>query len=67
MQLTLNVGFALAADIGSYDEERIYATRNPALIRIAAVLSLAFIPVQLYLRAITYSVWKFMHDHDRFE
>uniref|UniRef100_A0A914HUP8 Uncharacterized protein n=1 Tax=Globodera rostochiensis TaxID=31243 RepID=A0A914HUP8_GLORO len=64
--LLLNASFTLAADFGGYDERRIYAKRNPLLIRFVAFLSLAFIPVQLYLRLMTVPVYKFLRDLRKF-
>uniref|UniRef100_A0A914MQH7 Uncharacterized protein n=1 Tax=Meloidogyne incognita TaxID=6306 RepID=A0A914MQH7_MELIC len=64
--LLLNASFSLAADFGGYDEERIYAKRDPLLIRFLGFLSLGFLFVQLYLRLMTIPVYKFLRDLRKF-
>ncbi|KAJ1367626.1 hypothetical protein KIN20_028573 [Parelaphostrongylus tenuis] len=64
--LLLDAAFALAADLGGYNEEVIYCQRNPPLIRIVAIASLMFLFIQLYLRAMTAQVYNFMSDTRKF-
>lgn len=65
--LVLNSAFSLAADFGGYNEEQLYAQRNPPLIRFLAFLSIAFLFVQLFLRVMTIPVFKFMRDLRKFK
>uniref|UniRef100_A0A158PCN4 G-protein coupled receptors family 1 profile domain-containing protein n=1 Tax=Angiostrongylus cantonensis TaxID=6313 RepID=A0A158PCN4_ANGCA len=64
--LLLDAAFALAADLGGYNEEAIYCQKNPLFIRIVAIASLIFLFVQLYLRAMTVQVYNFMSDTRKF-
>ncbi|KAF7632347.1 hypothetical protein Mgra_00008272 [Meloidogyne graminicola] len=64
--LLLNGSFSLAADFGGYDEERIYAKRDPLLIRFLGFFSLVFLLIQLYLRLMTVPVYKFLRDLRKF-
>uniref|UniRef100_A0A7E4V326 Uncharacterized protein n=1 Tax=Panagrellus redivivus TaxID=6233 RepID=A0A7E4V326_PANRE len=65
--LLLNSAFTLAADFGGYNEEQLYAQRNPPLIRFVAFLSLIFLFVQLFLRLMTIPVFNFMNDARKFK
>lgn len=65
--LLLNASFTLAADFGGYDEEKVYAQRNPPLIRFVAFISLAFLFAQLYLRMMTVPVFNFLNDNRKFK
>ncbi|VDN57929.1 unnamed protein product [Dracunculus medinensis] len=64
--LLINVSFTVAADAGGYDEQNLYASKNPILIRFVAFLSFIFIFVQLFLRWMTVSVYSFLRDTRRF-
>ncbi|CAD5216434.1 unnamed protein product [Bursaphelenchus okinawaensis] len=65
--LLVNSAFTLAADFGGYDEEKVYAQRNPPLIRLTAFMSLAFLFIQLYLRMMTVPVFNFLNDNRKFK
>uniref|UniRef100_A0A1I7SIN2 Transmembrane protein 138 n=1 Tax=Bursaphelenchus xylophilus TaxID=6326 RepID=A0A1I7SIN2_BURXY len=65
--LLVNSAFTLAADFGGFDEEKVYAQRNPPLIRLVAFGSLAFLFAQLYLRMMTVPVFNFLNDNRKFK
>ncbi|GMR42381.1 hypothetical protein PMAYCL1PPCAC_12576 [Pristionchus mayeri] len=60
--LLLDASFALSADFGGFDEQILYADRNPVLIRIVAFASLLFFLIQFFLRMATVQVYNFMND-----
>ncbi|KAL3077275.1 hypothetical protein niasHS_013264 [Heterodera schachtii] len=66
--LILNASFTLAADFGQSFRHFFcrFFIRNPLLIRFVAFFSLAFIPVQIYLRLMTVPVYKFLRDLRKF-
>uniref|UniRef100_A0A915B9J6 Uncharacterized protein n=3 Tax=Parascaris univalens TaxID=6257 RepID=A0A915B9J6_PARUN len=65
--LLLNSSFTLAANLGGYNEEYLYAQKNPPLILIVACLSLIFILIQLFLRLMTIPVFNFINDTRHFK
>ncbi|KAK0417696.1 hypothetical protein QR680_013155 [Steinernema hermaphroditum] len=64
--LLINTAFTLASDFGGYNEEQVYAKRDPGLMRFVAFLSLAFVFVQLFLRLMTVPVFNFINDSRKF-
>uniref|UniRef100_A0AC35THS7 BHLH domain-containing protein n=1 Tax=Rhabditophanes sp. KR3021 TaxID=114890 RepID=A0AC35THS7_9BILA len=67
VMLLLNASFTISADFGGYNEERLYGTKEPILIRFLAFLSLAFAVLQLYLRMMTVPILNFMITKRRFK
>lgn len=65
--LLLNSSFTLAANLGGFNEEYLYAQKNPPLILIVAFLSLIFILIQLFLRLMTIPVFNFINDTRHFK
>ncbi|VDK85817.1 unnamed protein product [Onchocerca ochengi] len=64
--LLLDATFIFTADIGGYNEEYLFAQNDPFLIRTAAVISVIFIFVELYLRLMTKAVYMFISETKRF-
>ncbi|OZC11417.1 hypothetical protein X798_01273 [Onchocerca flexuosa] len=64
--LLLDATFIFTADIGGYNEEYLFAQNDPFLIRTAAVISVIFIFVELYLRLMTKAVYVFISETKRF-
>ncbi|VDM14086.1 unnamed protein product [Wuchereria bancrofti] len=64
--LLLNATFTFTADMGGYNEEYLFGRNDPFLIRIAAIISVIFIFVELYLRLMTKAVYTFINETKRF-
>ncbi|VDN89468.1 unnamed protein product [Brugia pahangi] len=64
--LLLNATFTFTADMGGYNEEYLFGRNDPFLIRTAAVISVIFIFVELYLRLMTKAVYTFISETKRF-
>lgn len=64
--LLLNATFIFAADMGGYNEGYLFGQNDPLLIRIAAIISVIFIFVELYLRLMTKAVYTFISETKRF-
>uniref|UniRef100_A0A0R3RVR5 Uncharacterized protein n=1 Tax=Elaeophora elaphi TaxID=1147741 RepID=A0A0R3RVR5_9BILA len=64
--LLLNATFTFTADMGGYNEEYLFGQNDPFLIRTAAIVSVIFILVELYLRLMTKAVYTFISETKRF-
>ncbi|VDK76138.1 unnamed protein product [Litomosoides sigmodontis] len=64
--LLLNATFTFTADMGGYNEGYLFGQNDPLLIRIAAIISVIFIFVELYLRLMTKAVYTFISETKRF-